>query len=158
MARGLDVECSPRRDSSSFEIDRLLSILVNAKPSLTGVYIFSRSLAETIAFYRLLGFEIEELGPDFARARVDAGPTIEFGTAAITRSYDPGWQESTGPATNTLRIDLGSRDAVDAKYRELTAAGYRGHLAPIDAPWRERFALVDDPDGNVIGLHSPPAP
>jgi hypothetical protein len=119
---------------------------------------FSRDLAETIAFYRLLGFEIEEVSPDFARARVDGGPTIEFGTAAITRTYDPSWQEPQGPGTNTLRIGLASREAVDAKYRELTDAGYRGHLAPIDAPWRERFALVDDPDENVIGLHSPPHP
>ena len=129
---------------------------MTASPTLTGVYIFSRNLAETIAFYRLLGLEIEEVGPDFARATVDGGPTIEFGAAAITRSYDPDWREPAGPGTNTLRFHVGSREAVDAKYRELADAGYRGHLAPIDAPWRERFALVDDPDGNVIGLHSPP--
>jgi uncharacterized glyoxalase superfamily protein PhnB len=40
----------------------------------------------------------------------------------------------------------------------MTAAGYVGHLAPIDAFWGARFAIVDDPDGNVVGLHGPRMP
>ena len=58
-------------------------------------------------------------------------------------------------ATNTLNFALPSRKAVDEMYAELTSAGYAGHLAPIDAFWGQRFAIVDDPDGNIIGLQSP---
>ncbi len=43
-------------------------------------------------------------------------------------------------------------------YAELTSAGYVAHLPPIDAFWGSRFAIIDDPDGNVIGLHSPRDP
>lgn len=126
------------------------------QPSLSGAYVFSRDLSATVAFYRLLGLDVLEVSEKFARAQTDGGPTIEFGTAALTHSYDPGWQQPSGSGTNTLRFAFESRAAVDAKYREMTNAGYHGHLAPIDSLWGERFALVDDPDGNVIALHSPP--
>jgi catechol 2,3-dioxygenase-like lactoylglutathione lyase family enzyme len=129
---------------------------VSDRPRLSGVYIFSREMSETVAFYRRLGLEVVEVSEKFARAETHGGPTIEFGTAALTRSYDAGWQERSGVGTNTLRFTLPSRGAVDDKYRELTNAGYHGHLAPIDSLWGERFALIDDPDGNVIAIHSPP--
>ena len=48
-----------------------------------------------------------------------------------------------------------TREAVDATYQALVAAGHNGQLAPCDPPWQARFAIVDDPDGNVVGLHSP---
>jgi hypothetical protein len=31
----------------------------------------------------------------------------------------------------------------------------RGRLAPFDAVWGSRYAEVCDPDGNVLGFHSP---
>jgi uncharacterized glyoxalase superfamily protein PhnB len=41
-------------------------------------------------------------------------------------------------------------------YAVLTAAGYHGHLAPVDAFWGNRYAEVDDPDGTIVGFHSGP--
>ena len=37
----------------------------------------------------------------------------------------------------------------------LLAAGGRGHLAPWDAFWGQRYAVVLDPDGNVVNLFAP---
>jgi catechol 2,3-dioxygenase-like lactoylglutathione lyase family enzyme len=122
---------------------------------LSNVYLFVRDLDATIAFYRLLGLEMESVGEGFVRALTPDGLGLEFGTAEITRRYDPDWKEPTGPATNTLNFSLDSAAAVDAKFAELASAGYRAHLAPIDAFWGSRFAIIDDPDGNVIGLHGP---
>jgi uncharacterized glyoxalase superfamily protein PhnB len=51
-----------------------------------------------------------------------------------------------------------SRADVDRIYAELSSAGYVGHLAPHDAFWGARYAVVDDPDGNVVGLQSPMDP
>jgi hypothetical protein len=34
-------------------------------------------------------------------------------------------------------------------------AGYVIHLEPIDAFWGARYAIIDDPDGNHIGIMSP---
>jgi|SRR6266567_1462712 len=127
-------------------------------PILTVVYLFVRDMDATIAFYERLGLTITRVGDSHARAEWPIeGARLEFGTAQLTRSYDPNWREPSGAATNTLNFALASRDAVDEMYEELTSAGYPGHLAPIDAFWGQRFAIVDDPDGNVIGFQSPRA-
>ncbi len=34
----------------------------------------------------------------------------------------------------------------------LTGAGYEGHLAPWDAFWGMRYAVVHDPDGTPVDL------
>ena len=127
-------------------------------PELTGVYLFVRDMDATLAFYERLGLTITRAGPDFASADKEGGLALSFGTAALTRGYDPNWREHDGLATNTLNFTLASRDAVDAMYAKLVAAGYTAHLAPIDAFWGSRYAIVDDPDGNVVGLHSPQDP
>jgi uncharacterized glyoxalase superfamily protein PhnB len=122
-------------------------------PQLSGVYLFVRNRAASVAFYRRIGLTVEEVGDTFARAELPNGQSIEFGTAELTRTYDPGWTEPSGAATNALNFTVASREAVDAMYADLTSAGYRGHLAPIDAFWGARYAIVDDPDGNVVGFH-----
>ena len=124
-------------------------------PDLLGVYLFVRDLDATIEFYELLGLSIERVSAIFARATMPNGAMIEFGCEELTRSYDPNWQEPTGAGTNTVNLQLSSRAEVDATYERLVAAGYKGHLAPCDPLWQARFAIVDDPDGNIIGLHSP---
>jgi len=129
--------------------------LNDPQTTFTGLYLFVHDMAASLAFYRRLGLRIEQADDSFARAEFESGASIEFGTADLTRSYDPHWQEPSGPATNTLNFTLASRQAVDDSYASLTVAGYRAHLPPIDAFWGSRFAIVDDPDGNVVGLHSP---
>jgi catechol 2,3-dioxygenase-like lactoylglutathione lyase family enzyme len=125
------------------------------EPRLYGIYLFVRDMDATLDFYRRLGLSIDVISPVFARAGLGDGTCIEFGSALITRSYDPNWQEPRGPSTNTINLQLASGQAVDDAYVALTAAGYGGHLGPIDAPWGSRFALLDDPNGNVVGLHGP---
>jgi uncharacterized glyoxalase superfamily protein PhnB len=46
---------------------------------------------------------------------------------------------------------------VDAAYGELTAAGHHGEREPFDAPWGQRYAVVQDPDGNGVDLYAPSA-
>ncbi|MDG2335203.1 MAG: VOC family protein [Myxococcota bacterium] len=125
------------------------------RADLLGVYLFVRDLDATLGFYSLLGLSIEKVSRVFARAIMPNGSAIEFGCAELTRSYDPEWQEPIGPATNTINFELPSRADVDATYEALVGAGHKGHVAPCDPPWQARFALVDDPDGNIVGLHSP---
>jgi uncharacterized glyoxalase superfamily protein PhnB len=125
------------------------------QPNLLGLYLFVRDLGATIEFYRVLGLSIERVSNVFARATMPNGSCIEFGTRELTLSYDPHWKEPTGRGTNTINFELSSREAVDAVFAELVAAGYNGHLPPCDPPWNARFAIVDDPDGNIVGLHSP---
>ena len=45
--------------------------------------------------------------------------------------------------------------AVDAKYDDLTSAGYSAQQPPHDALMGARYAVVVDPDGNSVGLMGP---
>jgi uncharacterized glyoxalase superfamily protein PhnB len=51
-----------------------------------------------------------------------------------------------------LAFDCATPEHVDAAWAELTGAGYEGHLAPWDAFWGMRYAVVHDPDGTPVDL------
>ncbi len=122
-----------------------------------GLHLFVRDMGKAVAFYRMLGLEFPpgaENGP-FTGAEAGPGAHLAFGTFALTRGYDPKFREPKGGSTNALQFDVESREGVDRIYRELTAAGHEGHLAPHDAFWGARYAEVIDPDGNTVGFQSP---
>jgi uncharacterized glyoxalase superfamily protein PhnB len=109
----------------------------------------------TAAFYGTLGVEVPELwkGEDGVAHHVeipDAG--IGFNSRALTKGYDAAWPDDSGVV---LMFHVDDRATVDARHDELVAAGYRSHMAPIDAFWGARYAIVDDPDGNHVGIMSP---
>lgn len=44
---------------------------------------------------------------------------------------------------------------MDVTYTEITGAGCTGRQPPYDAFWGARYPIVEDPDGNPVGLMSP---
>lgn len=128
--------------------------------SFIGMHLTVKDMSASIAFYRRIGLDIgEPVGGDpHVEIDVGSGVHIALSTVELTRSYDPGWREPNLAPGSVLQFRVGSRAAVDALYRELTEAGYRGHLPPFDAFWGNRYAEVDDPDGHVVGFHSPRDP
>jgi predicted enzyme related to lactoylglutathione lyase len=124
-------------------------------PEFTGVHLFVRDIAPSIAFYRQIGLTFTEGGGQFATAPLGDGLTLALGTYALTRGYDPSWREPSGAGTNALQFTLASRDAVDLMHADLVSAGYASQVAPFDAFWGARYAEIGDPDGNIVGFHSP---
>lgn len=124
------------------------------QPAFTGLHFFARDMAATLAFYRLCGLMLPD-NPHFASVTLPNGIAFAFGSYDLTRGYDAGFHEPVGAGAIALQFDLPSREAVDAMYADLTGAGHAGHLAPIDAFWGSRYAEVEDPDGNIVGFHSP---
>ena len=57
-----------------------------------------------------------------------------------------------------LGFKVDSRERVDEIYAYLVAAGYRGQQPPYDAFWGARYAVIEDPDGNAVGIMSPVDP
>ncbi len=55
-----------------------------------------------------------------------------------------------------LGFRLPDRQSVDQVFNELTSAGYSSQQPPYDAFWGSRYAVITDPDGNPVGLMSPP--
>ena len=112
-------------------------------------------MAATLAFYRQVGLDIP---PDAdQQPHVDValkgGLRLAFDTEDTIRSFDPGWSRPPdGGHRVALAFGCDSPAEVDAAYADLTGAGYEGHLAPWDAFWGMRYAVVHDPDGNPVDL------
>lgn len=108
-----------------------------------------------VDFWGRLGLEIS-VAPDgrHASATVADGFAIERDTADSAAQWDSG---SPGPVGNSTVIGFAvpTRQAVDDLFADLIVAGYQGHQVPYDTFWGARYAIVDDADGNAVGLMSP---
>ena len=106
----------------------------DAPPVLAQLNLVVADMAASVAFYRLLGLTIDDTRP-YSAHHIDVvmpgGFTLDF----------------FRPVDRTL--------AVDDVFAKVTAAGHAGQQAPYDAFWGARYAVVEDPDGNPVGLMSP---
>jgi uncharacterized glyoxalase superfamily protein PhnB len=73
----------------------------------------------------------------------------------MVRSFNPGFEAPRGSNRVSLAFKCDSPAEVDAAYARIIAAGHRGHKAPWDAFWGQRYATVLDPDGNTVDLFAP---
>lgn len=113
-------------------------------------------MAATLAFYRQLGLEIPADADSEPHVEVDLGGLhLAFDTHETILSFDPSWTRPTGGHRVALAFACASPAEVDTAYAELTAAGAPGHLAPWDAFWGMRYAVVLDPDGTPVDLFAP---
>jgi uncharacterized glyoxalase superfamily protein PhnB len=122
-----------------------------------------RDMGVALAFYRLLGLDLPEervwlaaAGGHHAEVKMPNGVVLEFDSIALAKSYNTGWLSQSGNGSSgVIGFSLASREDVDRLYAELTAAGHPGRQPPYDAFWGARYAVVEDPDGNHVGLMSP---
>jgi catechol 2,3-dioxygenase-like lactoylglutathione lyase family enzyme len=112
----------------------------------------------SVAFYRKLGLTIPDTDPEWQRhhrsAQSEQGIDIDFDSAEFATHWNRGWRGGTA----VLGFKVESRGAVDEIYQDLVESGYQGQQAPYDAFWGARYAVVEDPDGNVVGIMSPVDP
>jgi len=127
------------------------------------INLVARNLHETLAFYRRLGVEIPDQavwrtasGAHHATADTDVGVDLEFDSEKLARAYNAGFAAKRGRVV--IGLSLESRDAVDLAWANLIADGAPGLQPPFDAFWGARYAIVEDPDGNPVGLMSPVDP
>jgi catechol 2,3-dioxygenase-like lactoylglutathione lyase family enzyme len=112
-------------------------------------------MAATLAFYRRLGLEVPAEADQQPHVDVELGDgmRLAWDTEETIRSFDPGWSPPAGGGHRVaLAFACDSPADVDAAWAELTGAGYEGHLAPWDAFWGMRYAVVHDPDGTPVDL------
>jgi uncharacterized glyoxalase superfamily protein PhnB len=125
-----------------------------------------RDMESTLAFYRALGVRIPEeavwrtaTGAHHVDIKMPGGLILHFDSAALARVYDRGWREPSGTGTRTvLSFKVSSREEVDRIHDRLTGLGYASAQPPYDAFWGSRYAIVEDPDGNHVGIMSAPDP
>ena len=127
---------------------------MNLRPAVIELVV--RDMAATLAFYRRLGLDLPAEADAEPHVEADLGGIrIAWDTEATIRSFDPGWTPPTGGHRAALAFACSSPAEVDAAFAELVAAGYEGHLAPWDAFWGMRYAVVHDPDGRPVDLFAP---
>jgi catechol 2,3-dioxygenase-like lactoylglutathione lyase family enzyme len=114
-------------------------------------------MAASLAFYRRLGFDLppEADNEPHVEAALPGGLRFAWDTVATIRSFDPSWTEPGEGHRMGLAFACDSPSDVDKTYAELVAAGYSGHLEPWDAFWGQRYASIQDPDGNPVDLFAP---
>ncbi len=115
------------------------------------ISIVVENISRSLAFYRLLGWEIPEADRDENHVEItlENGLRFAWDKLEMMRSFDP----NASIAPHGVGAFLcSSPEEVNQKYEALTAAGYHGHLEPWDAFWGQRYAVVHDPDGYGIDL------
>ena len=124
-------------------------------PVLDQINLVVADMEATVAFYRRLGLDIPDTDPAFQAhhrsARFPGGIDFDIDSVEFARHWDEGWRSGAG----VIGFKLASREQVDAVYADLTSAGYVGQQEPYDAFWGARYAIVEDPDGNPVGIMSP---
>ncbi len=122
------------------------------KLDLVGIVV--ADMAKSLAFYRMLGLEIDPAADVEAHVEVVLGGHMRLGwdTVETIRSFDPSWVPPVGGHRIALAFDCETASEVDSTYAAVIASGHRGHLEPWDAFWGQRYAVVIDPDGNHVEL------
>ncbi|MFD6934783.1 VOC family protein [Streptomyces goshikiensis] len=129
-------------------------------PRLDMIGLVVSDMAASLAFYRRLGIDVPagaESEPH-VEASLPGGLRIGWDTEEVVRSFDPSWARPADGGRVGLAFLCGSPAEVDAVYTELTGAGHTGHLAPWDAFWGQRYAIVLDPDGCEVSLFAAAQP
>jgi catechol 2,3-dioxygenase-like lactoylglutathione lyase family enzyme len=121
-------------------------------PTFNAIGIAVTDMAASLAFYRRLGLDFPP-GSDqepHAETQVAGGIRLMWDTHAALQSHDPSYTPGApGGGWAFLCADPAEVDSVHA---DLVAAGHTSENAPWDAPWGQRYAQVQDPDGNIVDL------
>ena len=124
---------------------------------LNQVNIVVRDMDAMAEFYRRLGVDIQtgpaEWAPHHRNNGGSDGFPLDLDSERFAAVWNQGWPGGPGVV---LGFRLPDREAVDRLFEELTSAGYDSQQPPYDAFWGSRYAVVTDPDGNAVGLMSPP--
>ena len=127
------------------------------KPSTIDIVVADMGAA--LAFYRTLGLaaSAEDDGAAQTNVYTPGGTTLGFLIEALMRQADPHWVTPVGQRV-TFACQCDTAAEVDATYARVTGAGYVGVKAPWDSPWGQRYAFLQDPDGNRVDLYAATAP
>ncbi len=110
--------------------------------ALSAVTLATANMSAATAFYETLGFE-----------KIYGGPQAGFTSYRAGESY-----------LNLIAAETGAGfwgraifyvDDVDAFHASAVSAGLKPEFEPRDAPWRERYFHIVDPDGHEISFAKP---
>ena len=116
------------------------------------VGIIVEDMGRAVEFYRRLGVDIPAGGENQHSVLIKMGNGLTFflNDKLANSRYDQGRDQPAGGYRILLEFYLKTREAVDAKYAEMTGYGYQSYKAPFVTSFGPYFAFINDPDGNTI--------
>ena len=121
---------------------------------ISAVGVTATDLARAVEFYSLLGFSFAPFddGEDHVESTDDGARLMIDSVELITGLLG----EPPRPAnTSAFAVRLPAPGQVDGLVTRVTAAGHTVVTAAFDAPWGQRYATVEDPDGYRVDLYAP---
>ena len=113
-----------------------------------------QDVAASLQFYRRLGLPVPDGVETEPHVEVELGGfRLAWDTVDLLQSVYGTWEAPSGHRIE-LAVRCAARTEVDATYAAMMGYGYRGHKAPWDADWGQRYAILVDPDGNLISLYA----
>jgi catechol 2,3-dioxygenase-like lactoylglutathione lyase family enzyme len=105
-------------------------------------------------FYGRFGWTFRAMGDQALIAEVPGGLLVALHLPGFTKTWNESSDGGTG-GTAVLDVSVPDRESVDRLDAAFMGDGRRSRQAPIDAFFGPRYAIVEDPDGNLVGLKSP---
>lgn len=125
---------------------------MTVKLKRVGIYV--EEMKRALDFYRVLGLAIPDGADEAHHVDVEQeGIVFAFDMVESVKSVFEGWEDPIGYRTE-LAFQFPSNEALDDVYQQLVTLGYDVFLEPRDTPWGERYAIIKDPDNNLISLVS----
>jgi catechol 2,3-dioxygenase-like lactoylglutathione lyase family enzyme len=127
---------------------------MNPRPGFICVIV--KDMARSLAFYEHLGFKFppEAYAEIHVELELPGGLQIYWQRAQEANLYAPDYRPAPHGMV-TLGFQVDSAGDVDALFTKLRELGYKGDRTPWDAPWGARYAIVYDPDGNLVVIYHP---
>lgn len=119
-------------------------------PRFTMVVLLIEDLPRSVAFYRRLGVQFPADAEQRTDIQVPIGDEHQLVLTTQFAKGIPGWTPPSGGSSIVIEFFVEGDAAVDAKYAELTEAGYRGIREPFRTSFDAYMAMVEDPDRNVV--------
>ena len=122
-----------------------------ATPDLVGIVV--QDMAAALKFYRLLGLAIpaEADTDSHVEFETPGGFRIAWDTVELMQSIHEDMETPSGHRM-VLAMRCDSPAEVDTLHERVVSTGYQSYKAPWDAFWGQRYAVVIDPDGNLVDL------
>lgn len=124
------------------------------KPHTIDVVVADMSSA--LKFYRTLGLDAPTDADSDPQVQIhtEGGATLGFVTEELVRKGNPDWVTPVGQRV-TFACKCDDVEELDATYARVVAAGYAPVKEPWNAFWGQRYAFLQDPDGNRVDLFTP---
>jgi uncharacterized glyoxalase superfamily protein PhnB len=110
----------------------------------------------SLRFYRLLGVPFNEFDAENGHyeAQLGGGVKLMLDSEAVMASFIDDFETPKGNDRMSLAVECDAPTDVDETYRAVVSAGSTSVKEPFDAFWGQRYATVEDPDGNHVDLYA----